>query len=113
MSAGLGKISIHGKFLQPSLVAECLADVWHVDLCHVVARHSGVVVVRAEPALLDRMFESTLDDRVFGEFAHIDCAELIDLGGDCVFFDERFFCEGELQGIVGGQGDVQTTTEVD
>jgi hypothetical protein len=28
------------------------------------------------------------------------------VGGDGVFFYERFFCEVELEGVVSGEGDV-------
>ena len=50
--------------------------------------------------------------RVPGQLAHVAARHLPDLRGDGVFLHERLLGEVELQGVVGGEGDVQTAGEV-
>lgn len=90
---------------------ECLSNIRHIALGHIVASHTRRTAVRAQPSLLQGQFKSTLIDRVLGELTHIDRAELVDLGSYRVFFNQRLFRESKLQRIIGGQGHVEPTLE--
>lgn len=103
--------SLQGKFCQQSFMPECLSNVRHIALGHIVASHTRRTAVRAQPSLLQRQFESTLVDGVLGELTHINRTELVDLGSHRVFFNQRFFRESKLQRIIGGQGHVEPTLE--
>lgn len=90
---------------------ECLSNVGHIALGHIVASHAGRTAVRAQPSLLQRQFESTLIDGVLRKLTHVDRTELVDLGSHRVFFNQRLFRESKLQRVIGGQGHVKPTLE--
>lgn len=102
----------HGEFGHEGFVAEGFADGGDVGFRHVISGYAWEVVVCAEEALLYDVLEAGLLDGVFCELAHVDGAELVDLRGDRVLFDEGLFGESKLERVVGGQGYVETAAEV-
>ena len=55
---------------------------------------------------------ASLLHRVSGKLAHITAGELPHLGGDAVLLHEGLLGEVELEGVVGGDGDVEASGEV-
>lgn len=58
------------------------------------------------------MRKSTHDDRIASQLTHVARAELPDLCGDTILFHERFLGEVELEGIVRGQADAQSSGQI-
>lgn len=91
---------------------EFLPNVGYVALGHVVTGHARKVIVRAEPSLLEFMLEATLDHRMLSELTHVNRTQPVNLCRNRVLFYQGFFCESELQRIIGRQRNVQPALEV-
>lgn len=96
---------------EQSFMTEGLANIWNIALCNIIARNARSRAVRPKPSGLKRVFESTLIDGMLRQFTHVDGTELVDLRCDGVLFDQRLFCESELQRIIGGQRDIEPSLE--
>ena len=55
---------------------------------------------------------SSLQDGVSGKLAHITAGQLPHLGGNAVLLHEGLLGEVELEGVVGGDGDVEASGQV-
>ena len=60
----------------------------------------------------DRILVASLQDRVPSKFAHITARQLPHLGGNAVLLHQRLLGEVELEGVVGGDGDVEASGQV-
>ena len=58
------------------------------------------------------MREPASDDGVPGQLAHVAAGQLPDLGRDAVLLHQRFLGEVELERIVSGEGDIESSGEV-
>ena len=60
----------------------------------------------------DRVSVSSLQDRVPSQLTHITAREFPHLGGNAVLLHQRLLGEVELEGVVGGDGDVEASGKV-
>ena len=60
----------------------------------------------------DRILVASLQDGVPSKLAHITARQLPHLGGDAVLLHQRLLGEVELEGVVGGDGDVEASGQV-
>ena len=90
------------------LVAEVNAHVWHVGARDVVALDAGEVVVAAEPALLDAVFEAALKHAVARDLAQVNVRILPELLGGAVLLEQRLLpgCTRIREGNPNGLGNL-------
>ena len=94
---------VHFQFLHQCVVPKFFPYVGYVALGHAITSHARKVIVGAEPSLLQFMLEAALDHGMMSKFTHINRTQPIDLCRNRILFDQRFFCESELQRIIGRQ----------
>ena len=99
------------QLLSESLVPVGDPDVRDVGPGHVVAPDALPLVVGTQPVLLDLVREAAGEDRVPGQLAHVAAGEFPDLGRDAVLLHQRLLGEVELERVIRGQRDVQTTSK--
>ena len=73
-------------------------------------RIADVVKVFCEKT--NRILVASLLDRVPCKLAHVAAGQLPHLGGDAVLLHEGLLGEVELEGVVGGDGDVEASGKV-
>ena len=100
------------QLLSESLVPVGDPDVRDVGPGHVVAPDPFPLVVGTQPVLLDLVREAAGEDRVPGQLAHVAAGEFPDLGRDAVLLHQRLLGEVELERIVRGEGDVETSGKI-
>ena len=104
--------SFYGPFQDETDVPVWDPDVGDVGPGGVVASDPLPQVVGTEPAVLGIPGEAGLLHAVPGQLAHVAAGQLPDLGRDAVLLHQRFLGEVELERIVRGQGDVETSHQV-
>ncbi|KAG9795940.1 hypothetical protein KCU88_g409, partial [Aureobasidium melanogenum] len=93
-------------------MAKRLPHIGDITFRHIITQHTRQITIFAQPALFQRQFKAALVDGMFGQLAHFDIAQLVNLRGDRILFDQGLFGERELQRVVGRQGHVQALFEV-